>query len=127
MSNEIIQMLAALLGVTGIIFGAFGAHALKKIFDTEQLTSFEVGVRYQIYHALFLLFISMNDSITCVHRDWLVYLVFVGVLMFSGSIYVLNLSKLGSNKFKFLWPVTPIGGMLLIISWFLVAFSAFCK
>ncbi|MBN3860218.1 DUF423 domain-containing protein [Neisseriaceae bacterium PsAf] len=125
MSNEIILLIAGLLGATGIILGAFGAHALKKVFNAEQLISYEVGVRYQIYHALLLLFVSTTTLISPTQKNWIVCLVVLGVLMFSGSIYVLNLSQSRSNKLKFLWPVTPIGGTLLIISWFLVAFSAF--
>ena len=53
-----ILLVAAILGVTAIILGAFGAHGLKKVLSVEQLATFEVGVRYQMYHALFLLFIG---------------------------------------------------------------------
>ena len=56
--NKRILVLASILGLTSVIIGAFGAHGLKEVLDAEQLQTFEVGVRYQMYHALFLLFIE---------------------------------------------------------------------
>ena len=63
MSKKVIST-AALLGMIAIILGAFGAHALKKVLSTEQLVTFETGVRYQMYHALFLLFIGLTTSLS---------------------------------------------------------------
>ena len=55
---------AAFFGMTAIILGAFGAHALRKVLTIEQLTTFETGVKYQMYHALFLLFLGVNNHLT---------------------------------------------------------------
>ena len=112
-----ILLTACILGFLAIIFGAFGAHALKKTLTTEQLTSFETGVKYQMYHALFLLFIGMTQIITLKEKAVLFYLVLIGVLFFSGSIYILTTSSITGIKSKLVGPITPIGGLFLILSW----------
>ena len=112
-----ILLAACVLGFLAIIFGAFGAHALKKTLTPEQLTSFETGVKYQMYHALFLLFIGMTQIITIKEKAMLFYLVLVGVLFFSGSIYILTTSAITGIKSKLIGPITPIGGLFLILSW----------
>ncbi len=112
-----ILLAACTLGFLAIIFGAFGAHALKKILSIEQLNSFETGVKYQMYHALFLLFISTTQIITLKEKTIIFYLTLTGVLFFSGSIYVLTTNGLTGIKSKLIGPITPIGGLLLILSW----------
>ncbi len=112
-----ILLAACTLGFLAIIFGAFGAHALKKILSIEQLNSFETGVKYQMYHALFLLFISATQIITLKEKTIIFYLTLTGVLFFSGSIYVLTTNGLTGIKSKIIGPITPIGGLLLILSW----------
>ena len=112
-----ILLVAAILGVTAIILGAFGAHGLKKVLSVEQLATFEVGVRYQMYHALFLLFVGMTQIITLKEKAVLFYLVLIGVLFFSGSIYILTTSTITGIKSKIIGPITPIGGLFLILSW----------
>lgn len=118
MEKKIITV-AAFLGLTGIILGAFGAHALKEVLSTEQLLTFETGVRYQMYHALFLLFVGTNSGILPRTRKTVFYIITVGVLFFSGSIYLLATNSIeGFNKI--IGPVTPLGGLLLIVGWLLV-------
>jgi len=108
---------AAILGMTAIILGAFGAHALKKILSIEQLATFETGVRYQMYHALFLLFIGLFTGLTSKTKNTIYVLVLSGVLLFSGSIYLLATNDMTSFDFKTIGFVTPIGGVLLISAW----------
>jgi uncharacterized membrane protein YgdD (TMEM256/DUF423 family) len=112
-----ILLTACILGFLAIILGAFGAHALKKTLTSEQLISFETGVKYQMYHALFLLFVGMTQIITLKEKAVLFYLVLVGVLFFSGSIYILTTSTITGIKSKIIGPITPIGGLFLILSW----------
>jgi uncharacterized membrane protein YgdD (TMEM256/DUF423 family) len=112
-----ILILGLILGMLSIIFGAFGAHALKKVLSEESLVSFETGVRYQMYHALFLLLIANTAFLSVKEKSILFYLVLVGVLFFSGSIYLLSTSVLTGIKSKILGPITPIGGLILIVSW----------
>ena len=108
---------ATILGMIAIILGAFGAHALKKFLSTEQLATFETGVRYQMYHALFLLFIGLFDALTDSVKKIIYYLVVSGVILFSGSIYLLATNDLTAFDFKRIGFVTPIGGLLLIVAW----------
>jgi uncharacterized membrane protein YgdD (TMEM256/DUF423 family) len=118
---------AAFLGITAIILGAFGAHALKKVLSVEQLQSFEVGVRYQMYHALFLLFIGVFAFLNEKERLLIFWLTIFGVLFFSGSIYLLATNGITNLKTKFLGPVTPIGGLLLISAWGYLFYAIFSK
>jgi uncharacterized membrane protein YgdD (TMEM256/DUF423 family) len=112
-----ITSVAALLGITAIILGAFGAHALKKQLSVEQLGSFETGVKYQMYHALFLLFLGINTFLNEKVKKTLFQLVIFGVFFFSGSIYLLTTKAITGVDFKFIGIVTPIGGVLLIMAW----------
>lgn len=121
-----ISTAAALMGMTAIIFGAFGAHALKKYLSVEQLGSFETGVKYQMYHALFLLFLGLNSSIAEKAKKTVLQLVIFGVFFFSGSIYLLTTKALSGIDFRFIGIVTPIGGALLIAAW-AVLFWSFWK
>lgn len=115
--NKRILILATVLGLTSVIIGAFGAHGLKEVLNTEQLQTFEVGVRYQMYHALFLLFIGLIDKISEKTKSIIFYLVFVGVIFFSGSIYGLATNNLTGFDFSKIALITPIGGTLLIAAW----------
>ncbi len=112
-----VACVAALMGMTAIILGAFGAHALKKQLSVEQLESFETGVKYQMYHALFLLFLGMNTFLNEKVKKTLFQLVIFGVFFFSGSIYLLTTKAITGVDFKFIGIVTPIGGVLLIMAW----------
>lgn len=118
---------AAILGMIAIILGAFGAHALKKVLNIEQLATFETGVRYQMYHALFLLFIGLIPNLTVKAKNTIYNLVLSGVLLFSGSIYLLATNDLTPIDFRFIGPVTPIGGLLLISAWTVLLFQALRK
>ncbi|TDE05845.1 DUF423 domain-containing protein [Flavobacterium sandaracinum] len=115
--NKKILSTAIILGMIAIILGAFGAHALKKVLSVEQLVTFETGVRYQIYHALFLLFLGLMNDITQRIKKTIYFLVLSGVILFSGSIYLLATNDLTSFDFKTIGFVTPIGGLLLILAW----------
>lgn len=118
---------ALILGIISIILGAFGAHALKKVLQPEQLTSFETGVRYQMYHALFLLFIATTNMIALKEKAIVFYLALVGVILFSGSIYLLSTSAISGLKLRFIGPVTPLGGLLLIGSWAYLLYALLLK
>jgi len=115
--NKKILVIASLLGLLSIAFGAFGAHGLKALISFEALQTFETGVRYQMYHALMLLFIGSTTLIKQKTKNILFYLVIIGLLLFSGSIYGLATNNLTSFDFKTIGFITPIGGLLLIMSW----------
>lgn len=121
--NRNVIITATLLGAISIILGAFGAHALKKLIDINALATFETGVRYQMYHALFLLFLASNNLIQEKTKKTIHILVIFGVLFFSGSIYLLATNTITSFDFKVIGFITPIGGLLLIIAWSLLFFN----
>jgi len=108
---------ASFFGMTAIILGAFGAHALKKVLSVDQLVTFETGVKYQMYHALFLLFLGLNNHLSYKIKKTILVLTILGIIFFSGSIYLLATDSLNDFNFKIIGFITPIGGLLLIVSW----------
>ena len=105
------------MGMTAIILGAFAAHALKKYLSMDQLSSFETGVKYQMYHAFFLLFLGVTTLIDEKVKKTMFLLIVFGVFFFSGSIYLLTTKAITSIDFSLFGIVTPIGGALLIVAW----------
>ncbi len=110
--------IASVLGMLAIILGAFGAHALKKILSVEQLESFETAVRYQMYHVIVLLFVNMFTGFTVKQKNTISYLFFIGILFFSGSIYLIQLTAISA---KSIWFITPLGGVFFIFGWIMLA------
>lgn len=111
-------------GTLAIIFGAFGAHALKKVLTEDKLASFETGVKYQMYSALFLLTLGFNADFSTKAVQWSFYLVSTGTLLFSFSIYLLSLAQLLKTNMRFLGPITPLGGLMMIVGWICLVISA---
>ncbi len=120
-------ILGALFGGTAVIAGAFGAHALKAVLSADQLLSFNTAVRYQMWHAVVLLLIDFIP-LAQKTKNALFWLFGLGVILFSGSIYLLNLSPLFNGvKWSFLGPITPVGGILLITGWIVLLLSQLKK
>lgn len=117
------QAMGSFYGLLAIIFGAFGAHALKKKLTTEQLHSFETGVKYQMYHAILLVVLSFNLGFDQPIDKYIVNCFVIGTLLFSFSIYGLCLSASKGKKLRFLGPITPVGGLILVIGWGLLLYS----
>lgn len=114
----------AIFGALGIIIGAFGAHALKKIFNEDQLKNFETGVKYQMYHALLLVIIGFNIQYITSYENLLFYSLTFGIVLFSFSIYGLCISSARNKKLKILGPITPIGGLLLLLGWIILILNS---
>jgi len=117
MDKRIIKT-AAILGFIAIALGAFGAHSLKKMVGVLELNTFETGVRYQMYHALFLLFIGTTNKISESVKKVIYLTTLSGIVLFSGSLYLLALNNFLPFNFKPFGFVTPIGGLLFLIAWF---------
>ncbi|MBP2616785.1 DUF423 domain-containing protein [Chryseobacterium jejuense] len=115
--KTITLIFGAVYGMVSVILGAFGAHALKKILSVERLESFETGVRYQMYAAFFLLIIGYILKFETSTEKWTSILMIAGTLLFSVSIYFLSLQDYLGANLKFLGPITPLGGLLMILSW----------
>ena len=107
-------IITCFLGVLAVCLGAFGAHALKEVLTSDQLLSFETAVRYQMYHAIVLLFVNTFDGFSEKQKNTISYVFFIGVLFFSGSIYLIQLTSISA---KSIWFVTPLGGLFFIIGW----------
>lgn len=107
----------------GILLGAFGAHGLKSMLkDPVKLQSFETGVRYQLLHGIaFLGIIRIIDFVQDNLRS-AYWLLMAGIILFSGSIYLLTLSNIfhAGGMSKWLGPITPIGGVLMLLGWTIV-------
>ena len=115
--NKRILISAAILAIIAIVLGAFGAHKLKELLPEQSLNSFETGVRYQMYHVFLLLFLGVFSEISESVKKKVYRLTMVGILFFSGSIYLLSTSSITSIDFSSIGIITPIGGVLLIIAW----------
>ncbi len=115
------------LGVVAIILGAFAAHGLKKSLTADELATFETGVKYQMYHALFLMVLSILPVVTAGTKKWTFYAVLVGVVLFSFSIYLLATNKMTVFDFRKIGWVTPIGGVFMILGWGYLFFAILTK
>lgn len=107
----------AVYGLISVILGAFGAHLLKKFLSVEKLQSFETGVRYQMYAAFFLLIIGFFLKFETGSEKWISILMIAGTFLFSFSIYLLAFNETISLPSKIIGPITPLGGLFMIISW----------
>jgi uncharacterized membrane protein YgdD (TMEM256/DUF423 family) len=107
-------LIGSVLGFLGVVFGAFGAHALRSRLSVEMLAVFETAVRYQMYHTFALLIVAaaigrIGDASLLVMAGWFF---FAGILLFSGSLYALAFTNVGM-----LGALTPVGGLLFLIGW----------
>jgi len=127
MINKTFLQVGCLYALFGVILGAFGAHALESRLSPDRLATFETGVRYQMYHALALLLVAILAAFLKEQRFIRIagWLFVIGILLFSGSIYLLACRELiGLTTWRWLGPLTPIGGTCLIIAWGLLFFTA---
>ena len=115
--NKKLLITGSILGLISIIFGAFGAHGLKTLVSPENIQTFDIGVRYQMYHALFLLLVGSTSLVTPKNKNLIFYFTVIGIVFFSGSIYGLATNSLTSFDFTSIAFITPIGGLLLILAW----------
>jgi len=116
--------IGALLGFIDVAFGAFGAHALRERLSPDLLAVFETGVRYQMYHALAILIVALfrGRSSTNSRATWAGWCFVAGIVLFSGSLYVLALTGIGVFG-----AITPIGGLFFLAGWLCLLFAAAAK
>lgn len=113
-------ILAALLGGLAVALGAFGAHGLHRLTSDEKIIgSFQTGVQYQMYHALALLSVGiLYNQFPGKFLRWAGVCYIAGVLLFSGSLYLITFFKIKEIAVpRMVGPVTPVGGLLLILGW----------
>lgn len=114
---------ASFLTAATIALGAFGAHGLKNIVDASALNTFETGVRYQMYHCLAILVLGLAPSIPEKLKKTVFWFFILGILLFSGSIYLLALNEVLPFNAAKIGFITPIGGLMFIIGWFWFAYK----
>lgn len=120
-----IRQIASILGALSVILGAFGAHALKAQLSVPALENWKTAVHYQFVHVLALLLLATFPTTTLIRLSaWFFGL---GILFFSGSLYLISLSQLWSLNTAFIGPITPLGGFLFILGWLSLFFSALKK
>jgi len=124
--NKSFFVVAGIFGALAVGFGAFGAHKLKELITPDQLEIYQKGVSYQFYHtiALFItaFLLERNDS---KYFKWAGYCFIIGIILFSGSLYLLSMNDmLGLNK-NIIGPITPIGGVAFIMGWLFLAYGNF--
>ncbi|MDO6803673.1 DUF423 domain-containing protein [Wenyingzhuangia sp. 1_MG-2023] len=115
--QQIAYLFGGIFGLLAIILGAFGSHLLKKKWSKDILDSFEIGVKYQMYHALFLVLLGSTLTFNSISSTLSVIFAVLGIFLFSGSIYGICSLKSREQPVKFLGPITPLGGLCLLLSW----------
>lgn len=125
LSTSSIRQIAAIFGIIAVICGAFGAHALKAQLSATALENWKTAVNYQFVHALALLLLATLPTTRFIRLSaWFFTL---GIVCFSGSLYLLSLKEILTINTAFIGPITPIGGLFFIIGWVCLFFSAFKK
>lgn len=117
-----LMIAGAVNGMLAVALGAFGAHGLKEKLSPEMLDVFKTGVQYHMYHALALLLVALAASKLGDGVKWPGRLFLTGIVLFSGSLYVLSISDV-----KWLGAITPFGGVCFIAGWLLFAHAAYKK
>lgn len=123
--NKRIILTASFFGALAVILGAFGAHGLKSVVSTDALSIWAKGVEYQFYHVLALLFLSTFGRFRNKLIDWSYYCFTGGIILFSGSLYLLATRELlNISIVNYIGPITPLGGVFFIAGWILLFFAA---
>jgi uncharacterized membrane protein YgdD (TMEM256/DUF423 family) len=124
--NKMYFIIAALLGAVAVILGAFGAHGLKGRMNTDAFEIFETAVKYQFYHVFALLAVAIATQFIPGNLiNWSGRFFIAGIILFSGSLYLLSYFKMsGNDQMNWLGAVTPFGGLCFITGWVLMAISA---
>jgi uncharacterized membrane protein YgdD (TMEM256/DUF423 family) len=109
----------AIFGGLAIALGAFGAHGLERVTtDAKILHSFQTGVQYQMYHALALLAAGiLFEKFPGKWIRWAGNAFIIGILLFSGSLYLLTFLKIQGSTTRIVGPITPLGGIVFILGW----------
>jgi uncharacterized membrane protein YgdD (TMEM256/DUF423 family) len=120
--------IAGVLGALVVILGAFGAHALKTKLEITELATFETGVKYHFYHTIALLIIGLLMERYPSQLLNIAGISFItGIVLFSGSLYLLATRSLIGGELKWLGPITPFGGLAFVIGWLSVSIAMFKK
>lgn len=115
--NKTIVIITSFLGALGVVLGALGAHALKEKLGIDGLKNFETGVKYHMIHVLAILIVQLLPNLQLSEKNWISVFYLLGILFFSGSLYVITTDLIPA---KSIWFITPLGGLFYIIGWLLM-------
>lgn len=113
-------IIAGILGVIGVALGAFGAHSLKAKLSAYHLGAYKVGVQYLFYHLAPLLFLATQKKDKFLKVAG--YILFIGIICFTSSNCLMTTETVHGISFRWMWPITPIGGVLMMVFWGMIAF-----
>ncbi|GAA4115839.1 DUF423 domain-containing protein [Aquimarina addita] len=125
--NKQIIATGGIAALIAVLLGAFGAHGLEKLVDTDSINSFTTGVRYQMYHAIVCILLGTIEIISETAKKRIFYLFVTGMILFSGSIYLLVIDEVLGVSLSSIGFITPLGGLLLILGWVFFVFSIYKK
>ena len=117
---KVFIILGALCTMMAVGTGAFGAHGLEGKLSDKYMSVWEKAVNYQMYHGLGLILIGIISGTTSINVNWAGWLLFFGIVLFSGSLYILALTQI-----RILGAITPIGGILFIVGWLMLIIATF--
>ncbi|MFD2563225.1 DUF423 domain-containing protein [Aquimarina rubra] len=115
--NKTILITGAVAALLAVLLGAFGAHGLEKLVDSDNIDSFQTGVRYQMYHAIVCIILGNMTMVRDVAKKRIFYFFLSGITLFSGSIYLLVLDEVLGISLSGIGFITPLGGFMLILGW----------
>lgn len=118
----LVQFIGGLLGFLAVAIGAIGAHRLRKQFDLQQQLQFDTGVKFQLFHSILLVVLGFNLGFSTPMETYIAYSFIFGTILFSFSIYLLTWTSARGKKARWLVPLTPIGGLLLLAGWALLTY-----
>ena len=120
-------LMIGFVGALAVLLGAFGAHGLKNQLPTDKLLTYNTGITYHFYHLFAMIFAWF--TMERIESKWAIgafWSFFIGIILFSGSIYLLATRELiGLDNYKWLGPVTPIGGVFFILGWLFLGMSLY--
>ncbi len=120
-----IGLTICIIGALGVLFGAFGAHGVKDKIDPVRYAAYRVGIEYLFFHLAPLLFIA--NQVYSKKLERIAYVFILGIICFTSSNLLMTTEALHGTNFHFMWPITPLGGVLFVIGWILLGLHFFQK
>ena len=125
--DKIHGLVLSLLGAMTVALGAWGAHGLQNTISAEEYKGFEIGFFYQVFHLIVLIVIWSSHKISSRVKPWIYRFMGLGILFFSGSLFLMSAATLMVFDTGFIGPLTPIGGAFLILGWFALGWGILVK
>jgi uncharacterized membrane protein YgdD (TMEM256/DUF423 family) len=127
--HKLFLVVGTILAGLAVALGAFGAHGLKKLVDAQTVANYQTGVQYQMYHALGLILLAiLGERFSSSLVNYAGFFFIGGIVFFSGSLYLLSSFKAMNRTVPaFIYPITPLGGLLFILGWVMLVIAVVRK